>query len=201
MNRFVLLIALVAGLLVPSVVMAQVETGQQAPEITLTDTKGQAHKLSDYKGKFVVLEWWNPECPFVKKHYESSNMQNLQKQYTDLGVTWITVNSSAPGNQGHLSGADAEKTLTEKKAAPSLIVLDPTGEVGKKFGAQTTPHMYVIDPEGKVVYQGAIDDKPSFKPEDLQGAKNYVKAALDAAMDGKPVVEGSTKAYGCSVKY
>ena len=175
--------------------------GQPAPDFTLMDTMGQAHTLAAHKGKFVVLEWSNYDCPFVKKHYGSGNMQRLQKTYTEKGVVWLTINSSAPGKQGNYPPEKWNEMIKEKGSAATAVLLDPDGKVGKTFGAKTTPSMFVINPEGVLIYKGAIDDKPSFKPETLDGAKNYVEAALDAAMAGKPVETPSTQSYGCSVKY
>ena len=175
--------------------------GQPAPDFTLMDTMGQAHTLAAHKGKFVVLEWSNYDCPFVKKHYGSGNMQRLQKTYTEKGVVWLTINSSAPGKQGNYPPEKWNEMIKEKGSAATAVLLDPDGKVGKTFGAKTTPSMFVINPEGVLIYKGAIDDKPSFKPETLEGAKNYVEAALDAAMAGKPVETPSTQSYGCSVKY
>lgn len=180
---------------------AQVESNQPAPEFTLKDTNGNDVSLSQFKGKYVVLEWLNYDCPFVKKHYGSGNMQNLQKTYTDKGVAWLSIASSAPGTEGYYQADDINKMNQERKGAATAILLDPTGQVGKLYGAQTTPHMFVIDPKGVLIYQGAIDDIRTPNPDDVAKAKNYVSAALDEAMAGKPVTTASTKSYGCSVKY
>lgn len=180
---------------------ADAVVGQLAPAFTLTDSQGKPRSLGEFKGKVVVLEWVNPDCPFVQKHYGSGNMQSLQKTYTAKGVTWLSVNSSAPGKQGHLTPATAGAFVKAQSAAPSALLLDPKGEVGHAYGAKTTPHMYVIDPQGKLVYAGAIDDKPSTDPDDIPGARNYVSEGLDAVLAGKPVAVASTTAYGCSVKY
>jgi peroxiredoxin len=180
---------------------ASVMTGKSAPDFTLTDSNGKSHSLSDFKGQHVVLEWINHDCPFVKKHYKSGNMQSLQKEFTDKGVVWLSVASSAQGKQGHYDGAAWNLMTADKKASPTAVLLDANGKVGKLYGAQTTPHMYVIDPEGKLIYQGAIDDNPSADPADIEGSENYVRSALVAALSGQPVESGSTKAYGCSVKY
>jgi peroxiredoxin len=181
--------------------LADVKVGEAAPEFTLKDTSGKEHNLSDYKGKFVVLEWFNEGCPFVKKHYTSGNMQKLQKEYTGKDVVWLSINSSAPGEQGHLTPLSAPKTMSDWKMDSTKILLDHDGKVGKMYGAKTTPHMYVIDKTGKLVYQGAIDSKPTANTADIDGAENYVKVALDNSMNGKPVPTTSTKPYGCSVKY
>jgi peroxiredoxin len=180
---------------------AQAVVGGKAPAFTATDSNGKPEALADFKGKWVVLEWTNNECPFVKKHYGSGNMQKLQKLFTGKGVTWLSVVSSAPGQQGFVDGARANALTKDRSAAPSAVLLDPQGTLGKLYGAKTTPHMYVIDPQGKLVYNGAIDDKPSTDPADVAGAKNYVSAALDEAMAGKPVAVASSAPYGCSVKY
>jgi len=177
------------------------QVGEPAPAFTLTDSNGQSHRLSDFKGKFVVLEWLNHGCPFVVKHYESGNMQNLQKEYTGKDVVWLSIASSAPGKQGHMSREETNKTKAEKGSAATAVLLDEDGTVGKLYDAKVTPELYVINPEGVLVYMGAIDDKKSVDPADVAGAKNYVKQALDEAMTGKPVSEPVTTAYGCSVKY
>jgi len=177
------------------------EASQPSQDFTLKDTLGVDHALSAFKGKFVVLEWTNYDCPFVKKHYDSGNVQKLQKTYTEKGVVWLTINSSAPGKQGNYPPEKWNEMIKEKGSAATAVLLDPDGKVGKAYGAKTTPHMFVINPEGVVIYKGAIDDKPSVDPGSLKDAKNYVEAALDAAMAGKPVETPATQAYGCSVKY
>ena len=175
--------------------------GRAAPGFELRDAAGETVRLDAYKGKYVVLEWVNFQCPFVGKHYGSGNMQELQKKYTGKGVAWLSICSSAPGKQGHVTGAEAKELVKEKDAAPSRFLLDPNGAVGKAYGAKTTPHMFVIDPKGRVVYNGAIDDKPSTRPADIATAKNYLVLALDAAMAGKKIATAATQPYGCSVKY
>jgi peroxiredoxin len=187
-------------LVITTAAWAQVVSNQAAPNFTLTDTNGKKHSLSDYKGKFVVLEWFNPDCPFVKKHY-SGNMQILQKEYTARGAIWLSVNSSAPGKQGSYTPQGFNKFIAEKFAVPTAVLLDRDGKVGHLYGAQTTPHMFVIDPKGILIYQGAIDDVSSTDPQDITKARNYVREVLDAAMSGKPVAVSMTKSYGCSVKY
>lgn len=177
------------------------QVGQPAPEFTLTDSDGKAHKLSDFKGKFVVLEWLNHGCPFVVKHYGSGNMQKLQREYTGKDVVWLSIVSSAPGKQGHMSAEETNKAKAEKGSAATAILLEEDGTVGRLYEARTTPHMFVVGPEGTLIYAGAIDSVASPDPADVAGAKNYVKQALDEAMAGKPVSEPSTKAYGCGVKY
>lgn len=175
--------------------------GQAAPDFTGTDTNGKTHKLSDFKGKTVVLEWTNPECPFVVKHYGSGNMQKLQAEATKDGVIWLSVVSSAEGKEGNMTGEQANAYMTEQKSTPTARILDASGEIGKLYGAKTTPHMFVIDAKGTLVYAGAIDDNDSFSPDTITGAKNYVAAALQNLKDGKPVETASTKPYGCGVKY
>ena len=175
--------------------------GKPAPPIELRDSDGKTVRLDAFKGKFVVLEWVNFHCPFVGKHYRSGNMQKLQKKYTDEGVVWLSICSSAPGKQGYVTGSEAKELEKEKGAAPSRFLLDPKGTVGKAYGAKTTPHMFVIDPKGTVVYNGAIDDKPSTNQADIATAKNYLAAALDASMSGKKVEIAASQPYGCSVKY
>ena len=181
--------------------LAAPQTGQPAPDFTLTDSNGKSHKLSDFKGKFVVLEWLNHGCPFVQKHYDGGNMQGLQKEYTGKDVVWLSIVSSAPGKQGNMSPEETNKTKEEKGSAATAILMDADGTVGKLYDAKVTPELYVINPEGVLIYMGAIDDKKSVDAADVAGAKNYVKQALDEAMAGKPVSEPSTAAYGCSVKY
>ena len=175
--------------------------GEAAPAFTLTDTEGKSHQLADFKGKYVVLEWLNHECPFVKKHYDSGNMQRLQKKLTGDGVVWLSINSSAEGKQGHLTPESGKQITAEKGASPTALLLDASGTVGKLYGAKTTPHMYLVDPKGTLVYAGAIDDKASTDAEDIEGAKNYIEAAYEEAKAGKPITTASTSAYGCSVKY
>jgi peroxiredoxin len=175
--------------------------GSPAPAFTLTDTKGKQHTLAEFKGKYVVLEWVNFGCPFVKKHYESGNMQATQKKAVAKGVVWLSVNSSAKWKQGNMSPADWNEEIAERKLASTAVLLDENGVVGKTYGAKTTPHMYVINPAGVLIYKGAIDDQPSTNKDDIPRAKNYVLAALEESMAGKPVSMASTQSYGCSVKY
>lgn len=177
------------------------QTGQPAPDFTLTDSNGQSHKLSDSKGKLVVLEWLNHGCPFVKKHYGSGNMQQLQKEFTGKGVVWLSIVSSAPGKQGHMSPEETNKAKEESGSAATAVLIDEDGTVGRLYEAKTTPHMFIVGPEGTLIYSGAIDSVSSPDPADVVGAKNYVKQALEEALAGKPVSEPSTKAYGCGVKY
>ena len=175
--------------------------GSPAPALTLTDTKGKQHNLADYKGKYVVLEWVNLGCPFVKKHYESGNMQATQKKAVDKGVVWLSVCSSAQWKQGHMSASAWNEEIADRKMSSTAVLLDESGEVGKTYGAKTTPHMYIVNPEGVLIYKGAIDDKPNTNKDSIPGARNHVLAALDESMAGKPVSMASTTPYGCSVKY
>ena|SRR5438552_604034 len=184
-----------------AVSLAAVKVGDQAPDFTGSDSRGQTHKLSDYKGKFVVLEWHNNGCPYTKKHYESSNMQRLQKQWTDKGVVWFTVISSAPGSQGYVTRDQENEYMQKMHAAPTAALLDPKGEIGHLYGAKTTPHMFIINPQGQLIYNGAIDDKATSDPSDINGSKNYVSEALEEAKAGQPVAVATTRPYGCSVKY
>jgi peroxiredoxin len=175
--------------------------GSAAPDFSLPDSNGKTHSLSENKGKYVVLEWFNPECPFVKKHYGSDNMQKLQKEFTDKGVVWLTIDSSSEGAEGYLTADAANKIMTQWKTHQTALLLDPDGVAGKAYGAKNTPDMIVINPEGKIVYEGAIDSKASPNPADIPSSTNYVKNALDESLAGKPVSNAQTKPYGCSVKY
>src|SRR6202022_2845913 len=195
---FAAVIAFVAGALYASDVPP---VGSAAPDFSLTDAKGKTHSLSEYKGKYVVLEWFNPECPFVKKHYGGGNMQKLQEQYTGKGVAWLTIDSNAPGTEGNLSPEQAEKVANAWKTKQTALLLDPEGKAGRAYGAKNTPNMVIISPEGKIVYQGAIDSKATPNPGDIPSSTNYVKVALDESLSGKPVSNPTTKPYGCSVKY
>lgn len=179
-----------------------VTVGQPAPDFTLTDVNGKAVSLADFKGKHVVLEWINPGCPFVQKHYVSDNMQSIQRDAKAKGVVWLSINSTEPKHQDYLAPAKfVAKMNGEWKGASADILMDETGKVGMAYGAKTTPHMYVIDPAGKLVYAGGIDDKRSANPADVKIAKNYVRAALDDALAGRPVATATSAPYGCSIKY
>lgn len=194
--------ALVLGMsLVATDAGATAKVGEKAPEFELVDTNGKSHKLSSFAGKTVVLEWFNKGCPYVQKHYESQNMQALQKKYTDKGVVWLTVISSAPGKQGFEDNQQANKTRADWKIASTATLLDPKGEVGKLYAAKTTPHMYIVEAKGTLVYNGAIDSISSSKKDDVAKAENYVAGALDLLAAGQPVKTATTKPYGCSVKY
>lgn len=175
--------------------------GSTAPDFSVPDSKGKTHSVSQYKGKYVVLEWFNPECPFVKKHYGGGNMQKLQEEFTSKGVVWLSVDSSAPGKEGNLTPEQAEKKMTEWKTHANALLLDQDGKAGQAYGAKNTPHMFIINPEGKIIYEGAIDSKASPNPDDIPTSTNYVRVALDEAMAGKKVSNPTTRPYGCSVKY
>jgi len=178
-----------------------VRVGTQAPDFTGTDSHGQSHTLSQYHGQYVVLEWTNNGCPFTRKHYESGNMQALQKKWTSRGVIWLTILSSAPGQQGYMTASDQNAYMAREHADPTAAILDPTGAIGHLYDAKTTPDMVVIDPSGKIIYEGAIDDHATTDPADIPHSKNYVNEALDEAMAGQPVAVAYTRSYGCSVKY
>jgi peroxiredoxin len=172
-----------------------------APTFTLKDINGKSHSLSDYKGKIVVLEWFNPGCPFVKKHYMSGNMQSLQEKYTKLGVVWFTVNSSAFGRQGYLTQDEAKKKFEDLHIKATAALVDTDGTVGKSYNARTTPHLFVVDKNGELAYQGAIDSDDSVKEEAIKESTNYVAQTIDELQAGKPVSVPLTEPYGCSVKY
>ncbi len=199
LHEFFVCLALIS--LTGGAARAEAIIGEGAPDFSLLDTQGREHALSDYRGQFVVLEWTSHQCPFVRKHYDSGNMQKIQEDYTGKGVSWFTIISSAPGKQGSLSAEEARQVADENESKAMAVLLDPEGTVGRLYEAKATPHMYVIDPDGVLLYQGAIDSIPSADPADIREAENYVKAALDAAMAGKEVDVTATKAYGCSVKY
>jgi len=178
-----------------------IPSGSLAPDFQGTDSNGKTQSLSQYRGKYVVLEWANEGCPYEQKLYKSGTMEKLQKEWTAKGVVWLSILSSAPGQQGNVTAAQENNYLKTMNAAPTAAILDPHGTIGHLYEAKTTPHMFVIDPTGKVIYQGAIDDKPSPDPDTLPGAHNYVTAALNEAMSGKAVSTPVTRSYGCSVKY
>jgi peroxiredoxin len=192
--RLVVLMALMASAFA-------VKIGDPAPGFTAVDSNGKQRSLADYKGKFVVLEWHNQGCPYTKKHYDSGNMQHLQKEWTDKGVVWLTVISSAPGTQGFVTPAQENDYVKTMSAAPSAVLMDPGGTLGHLYAAKTTPHMFIIDPAGTLIYNGAIDDHATSDKSDIPNSKNYVSAALGEAMSGKPVTDSATRPYGCSVKY
>ena len=191
----------VLATLAVTLVAYAVRVGNAAPDFTGTDSNGKTQKLSEYRGKYVVLEWTNNGCPYTQKHYESGNMQALQKEWTAKGVVWLTVLSSAPGEQGYMTASQENAYVGKEHAAPTAVLLDPTGVIGHAYEAKTTPHMFVIDPAGRLIYAGAIDDHATTDPEDIKSSKNYVSDALSASMAGKPVATSYTRPYGCSVKY
>ena len=195
-------LTLFASLIATAVFASDVPSvGSAAHDFSLPDAKGSSHSLSQYKGKYVVLEWFNPECPFVKKHDGSDNMQKLQEQYTSIGVVWLTIDSNAPGTEGSITPEQAQKITASWKTHQTALLLDPEGKAGRAYGAKNTPNMVIIDPDGKIAYEGAIDSKASPNPADIPSSTNYVKAALDQSLAGKPITTPQTKPYGCSVKY
>ncbi len=196
-----ILAALLLFLSFEPVLFAEAKIGAVAPDFSLSDSEGTKRTLLENRGKWVVLEWLNHGCPFVRKHYDSGNMQALQKKYTGKGAVWFSVISSAAGKQGFSTPEQAKADGQKNNAVPTAILLDGDGAVGKAYGAQTTPHLFIINPKGELIYSGAIDDKPSTDVADVKGAKNFVSAVLDLGLAGKPVDAKSTKAYGCSVKY
>jgi peroxiredoxin len=200
MKRFGLsiVIAVAAALTLPA---WAARVGEKAPDFTATDSNGVSHALSQYAGKYVVLEWHNNGCPYVRKQYNSGNMQKLQKEWTARGVVWLTVISSAPGMQGYVTAAQENAYLKQMNAAPTAALLDPTGKLGHLYDAKTSPQMFVIDRSGVLIYDGAIDDQPTPDPASVAGATNYVSQALTEAMAGKPVSVETSRPYGCSVKY
>ena len=185
----------------PQAAIAAAPAGKSAPAFTLKDTAGRTRSLSQFKGRYVVIEWLNHDCPFVKAQYDSGNMQKLQRQARGKGVVWLSVASSATGKQGHYGASKANSLTRSKKAMPSAVLLDASGKVGRMYGAKTTPHMFVINPQGKVIYNGAIDNNPTTDKASIPAAKNYVMAALTQAKKGQKVGTMATQPYGCSVKY
>ena len=184
-----------------SLLISAAKVGEVAPDFTATASNGKTFRLSDFRGKYVVLEWHNNGCPYVGKHYKSGNMQRLQKQWTTRGVVWFTIISSAPGKQGYVTATEENDYLAKMQAAPTAALLDPTGEIGHHYDAKTSPQMVVINPQGIVIYDGAIDDRPTTDLSDVPVATNYVSLALEQAMAGNPVETAATRPYGCSVKY
>ncbi|AXC14843.1 PPO candidate 1 [Acidisarcina polymorpha] len=201
MRRIGLLVTVLSAFIVLSSAAYAVRIGDPAPDFTGTDSNGKSQTLSSYKGKYVVLEWSNRDCPYTRKHYASGNMQSLQKQWTAKGIVWLTILSSAPGQEGYVTASEENAQLAKVHAAPTAAILDPTGTIGHEYDAKTTPHMFVIDPSGKVIYAGAIDDHPTADVADIKLAKNYVSEALTESMAGGPVTTTYTRPYGCSVKY
>jgi peroxiredoxin len=196
------ILALSLALFLSSAATAQTaRVNSTAPDFTATDSHGSSRSLHQFHGKYVVLEWHNQGCPYTRKHYESGNMQGLQKEWTAKGVVWFTVISSAPGTQGFVTSAEENDYLARMHAAPTAALLDPEGNLGRLYNARTTPDMFVIDPQGKLIYSGAIDDRPTADAGDIKGADNYVNDALRASMSGQAIAMPYTRAYGCSVKY
>ena len=202
-NRRVFSGALLAApwaLSLASPAFAAAAVGQAAPDFSATDTAGKTRKLSDYKGKLVVLEWTNPGCPFVQKHY-SGNMQSLQKEFAGKGVVWLAINSTETGSGDYLAPARLAGWLGEKQAATTATLMDESGRIGQMYGAKTTPHMYIVSPQGQLIYAGGIDSIPSARVDDIKTATNYVRQGLTEALGGKPLSVSSSRAYGCSIKY
>jgi peroxiredoxin len=199
MKLTALLIATLA--VASSPVLAAPVPGQPAPAFRGIDVNGKPVSLADFRGKTVVLEWNNPNCPFVQKHYTSGNMQSLQQKNTAAGVIWLAINSTAESHSDYMAPAKLATWFGEQKAAPTAVLMDPKGEIGRAYGAKVTPHMYVIDAKGTLVYAGAIDDKRSANPADVKTATNHVAATLGEVAAGKPVTTATTTAYGCTIKY
>jgi peroxiredoxin len=192
-------LAALAALAMPA--LAAVEVGREAPNFTGTDSDGRSIGLSQYRGKTVILEWTNHDCPYVVKHYRSGNMQALQKEAAAKGFVWLSVISSAPHQQGHVSGAEANNLTRTRNAAPAAVILDERGDIGRSYGAKTTPHMYIVNPAGQLVYMGGIDSIPTTDEADIARATNYVRLAMQSIADGNPIAQNVTRPYGCSVKY
>lgn len=180
---------------------ANAVVGEPAPDFEVIDANGDMRTLSEFEGQYVILEWLNHGCPFIQKHYNGENMQAMQKKYTDQDVVWLSVISSAPGTQGYMEAEEARQSVENHNASPTAILLDPEGEMGRQYDARVTPHMFIIDPDGVLRYNGAIDDKPSARPSSLEGAHNYVDAAMSSLMNGEEVEVKTNTPYGCSVKY
>jgi peroxiredoxin len=193
--------ALAAAVLALPALAAEPDLGKPAPDFAAADTNGKPVKLADFKGKLVILEWSNHQCPYVRKHYGAGNMQKTQEAARALGVTWITIISSAPGEQGHVNAAEANKLTAERNAKPHHVVLDPKGQIGRQYAARVTPHMYIVGTDGKLLYKGAIDSIRSSRQSDIANAKNYVTAALGEIKAGKPIADADTAAYGCTIHY
>ena len=190
-----------AVFLIAGLAAAQATLDKPAPNFTGQGSDGKMYTLADYRGKFVVLQWYNRDCPFIHKHYDSGNMQKLQDIYGKKGVIWFEILSSAPGKEGYMTAAEAQENRGKSGTKSIATLVDPEGTIGKLYAAKSTPHMFVIDPKGILIYQGAIDDHATADASDIPSSKNYVVAALDEAMAGKPVSNPSTRPYGCGVKY
>jgi peroxiredoxin len=200
-NRFLPYALIAAGLSMPAIAAAAPVLGQQAPAFTLLNTSGKPVTLADYKGKTVILEWTNPGCPFVRAHYDSGNMQATQTKAREAGAVWLTINSGAPGKQGHMNGKEAQAQMAADRTTPSHYLLDPKGIVGTLYAAKTTPQIFVIRPDGKLAYDGAINDRPTAETTDALAGHNYALATLASVTSGKDPAPARTKPYGCSVKY
>lgn len=191
----------VAALVLSTQAIAKINVDGEAPGFTLKGSNGETVSLSDFKGKHVILEWTNHQCPYVKKHYESDNMQSLQRKYTGKDVVWLSIISSAPGKQGYVEAAKANELTSSRNATPNHVLFDPDGIVGKRYAAKTTPHMYIVDPTGELKYAGGIDSIKSANPADIPKAVNYVDQGMNALLSGKDVKNKLTPPYGCSIKY
>ena len=189
------------ALLAAGPALGQAVVGQAAPAFSALDTAGKPVALADFKGRHVVLEWTNPGCPFVQKHYDSGNMPATQKDAVAKGAVWLSINTTARDASDYRAPADLQAWLKARNAAATATLMDADGKVGRAYGARTTPHMYIVDPQGRLIYAGAIDSKPTANPADIKSATNYVAQALGEALAGKPVSQATTRAYGCSVKY
>ena len=200
-RSYIRVLSFIFLLVAPQFAVSAVKVGQPAPDFTGSASNGKGYHLADYRGKFVVLEWHNNGCPYTQKHYNSGNMQNLQKEWTAKGVIWFTIISSAPGKQGYVNANDENNYMSKMGAAPTAALLDPAGAIGHLYDAKTTPQMIVINPQGVVVYDGAIDNRPTSDLKDISGATNYISLALGQSLSGKPVETAATRPYGCSVKY
>ena len=201
LRRILITTAALAGLCFSAGAQAAPAVGQLAPDFTLTDTAGKTVHLSDYKGKHVVLEWFNPGCPYVRKHYNSANMQGTQKETTAKGVVWLAINSTESGSNDYLAPPQLARWMVDQKAAPTLTLMDEEGKAGHAYGARTTPHMYIVNPQGILVYAGGIDNIASSRPDDVKAAVNYVKQGVSQALAGQPLSNATTRPYGCSIKY
>jgi hypothetical protein len=191
----------IAAFAIASIAQAAAPVGKPAPDIELADTSGKPVKLADFRGRYVVLEWLNPGCPFVQKHYTSGNMQSLARDYGAKNVAWLAVNSTRPGHPDYMKPAELGAWVRAQNGAAQAVLMDPDGKVGRAYDARVTPHMFIVDPAGIVIYNGAIDDKRSANPADAKTANNFVRAALGEAMAGRPVKTATTQPYGCTVKY
>jgi len=200
-RRTLMIAAALGGLCFAAPGLAAPSVGQDAPDFTLVDTAGKNVRLSDFKGRHVVLEWVNPGCPYVRKHYSSANMQGTQKEVTGKGVVWLAINSTESASFDYLPPPKLAGWMSEQKAAPTATLMDPEGTAGKAYGARTTPHMYIVNPQGKLIYAGGIDSIPSSRADDIKNAVNYVKQGINQALAGQPLSNPTTRPYGCSVKY